>query len=130
MRSHGLDELVLTGREDRRGLLRTELGEPFATLARGRELSLVALAHPGHPVEIGRVRRTDSGHRGGRRAAVGQERGAGERVGPAARQPVSGEALHSEFVEDRPDVDRGVGNGPAGVWSRAAVARPVVGEKT
>jgi hypothetical protein len=111
------------------GVRLAEGDEPLAALGGGAELGMVALAHTREEVEVGRVGGADAGDRGGGGAAVGEERGAGERVRTAARAAVGREALGAQRVEDRRDVGRAVGDAAAGMWRGASVARPVVADQ-
>ena len=77
------------------------------------ELDVVLLAHPVEPVEaLGLVRR--DGWRGWPRdEPLVAERGARERMRPAARDAPGREALEPERVGDRVDVGDAVGDAPA-----------------
>ena len=96
--------------------------ERLAALHGDAELLDVAVAHPGQEVEVGRVDGRDArdGRRG--RAALGQQRGAGERVRAAARPAVGGEAIGAERVEERGDVGRRVGDAAVRLRRGAGVA--------
>ena len=122
-------QLVRRGLGEARRVGAAELGERVAALASGAELGDVALPHPGHEVEAGRIGRADAGERRRRGAAAAQERRAGEGVRAAARGAVGREALDAERVEDRRHVGRRRGDVAVAIRRRAAVAGPRVGDE-
>ena len=93
------------------------------------ELLHVLLAHALEEVEaLGVVGRARSERSGGDHP-IGHERGCGERVRAAARDPPDTEPLNTQRIANGGDVGRAVGDLPALIPRRAAVPRTVIREE-